>query len=82
MTGNSAACERFPDMVKRSHNIETYLVREHPLSTYAPRGREGGSKKLENMRTIVLIGCVKSVQEGGRGSKKQENLRTYFMDAP
>ena len=56
-------------------------IREHPLSTYAPRGR-GGSKNLENMRTIVLIGCVKSVQEGGRGSKKPENLRTYLMDAP
>ena len=28
------------------------------------------SKNLENMRTTVLIGCVKSVQEGGRGSKK------------
>ena len=58
-----------------------YPVREHPLSTYAPRGR-GGSKNLENMRTIVLIGCVKSVQEGGRGSKIPEILRTYFMDAP
>ena len=31
---------------------------------------EGGSKKPENMRTIVLIGCVKSVQEGGEGVKK------------
>ena len=58
-----------------------FHIREHPLSTYAPRGR-GGSKKPENMRTIVLIGCVKSVQEGGRGSKKPENLRTYLMDAP
>ena len=47
---------------------------------YAPRGR--GSKNPENMRMIVLIGCVKSVQEGGRGSKKPENLRTYLMDAP
>ena len=46
------------------------------------RGGGRGSKKPENMRTIVLIGCVKSVQEGGRGSKKPENLRTYLMDAP
>ena len=43
---------------------------------------EGGSKKPENMRTIVLVGCVKSIQEGARGSKKPENLRTYLMDAP
>lgn len=45
------------------------FVRGHPLSMYPPRGREGGSKKPENIHTIVLIGCVKSVQEGG-GVKK------------
>ena len=33
------------------------------------KGEGGGSKKPENMRTIVLIGCVKSVQEGGGGPK-------------
>ena len=27
-------------------------------------GEGGGSKNPENMRTIVLLGCVKSVQEG------------------
>ena len=46
---------------------------------------EGGGGRQRNdqfLRTIVLIGCVKSVQEGGRGSKKPENLRTYLMDAP
>ena len=44
------------------------MVGDHPLSTYTLRGR-GGSKNPENMRTIVLIGCVKSVQEGGEGKK-------------
>ena len=34
------------------------------------------------MCTIVLIGCVRSVQEEGGGSKKPENLGTYIMDAP
>ena len=34
------------------------------------------------LRTIVLIGCVKSVQEGGRGSKIPKILRTYLMDVP
>ena len=35
-----------------------------------------------SLRTIVQIGCVKSVREGGGGQKKPENLGTYFMDAP
>ena len=38
----------------------------HYVSTH----RGGGIKKPENMRTIVLIGCVKSVQEGIGGQKK------------
>ena len=56
-------------------------LREHPFSTYALRGR-GCQGNDQFLCTIVLIGCVKSVQEGGRGSKKPENLRTYLMDAP
>ena len=32
------------------------------------------------MRTIVLIGCVKSVQEGKGSKKKPRNLLTHLMD--
>ena len=40
---------------------------------YVPtKGEGGGSKKPENIHTIVLIGCVKSVQEEGGGQKKPE----------
>ena len=41
---------------------------------------EGGSKNPKNMRTIVLIGCVKSVQEGGGGQKSRKIcVRTFWM---
>ena len=44
---------------------------------------EGGCQRYDQfLRTTVLIGCVKSVQEGGRGSKIPKILRTYLMDAP
>ena len=33
-------------------------------------GEGGGSKNPKNMSTIVLIGCVKSVQEGGGGQTR------------
>ena len=43
---------------------------------------EGGCQRNDKfLRTIVLIGCVKSVR-GGRGSKIPKILRTYLMDAP
>ena len=45
-------------------------------------GERGCQRNAQFCVRIILIGCVKSVQEGGRGSKKPENLRTYFMDAP
>ena len=35
-------------------------------------GEGGGSKNPKNMSTIVLIGCVKSVKEGGGGQKSRE----------
>ena len=44
---------------------------------------EGGCHRNDQfLRTIGLIGCVKSVREGGRGSKIPKILRTYLMDAP
>ena len=44
---------------------------------------EGGCQRNDQfLRTIVLIGCVKSVREGGRGSKIPKIWRTYSMDTP
>ena len=46
-------------------------------------GEGGGSKKSENMRTILTDRLrEKRTRGGGRGAKKPENLRTYLMDAP
>ena len=43
--------------------------RGHPLSTYAPRGR-GGSKKTENMRTLLTDRLREKRTRGGEGVKK------------
>ena len=48
-------------------------LREHPLSTYALRGRGEGQRNAPFLRTIVLIGCVKSVREG-EGVKNPETF--------
>ena len=43
---------------------------------YAAMGR--GSRKPENMRTIVLIGCVKSVQD--EGGVKNAGKSAYILN--
>ena len=51
-----------------------------PSIKYVRTEGEGGSKNSENMRTIVLIGCVKCVQEGGGGQKSRKiYVRTLWM---
>ena len=40
---------------------------------------KGGAKKPENMRTIGLIGCVKSVQEGEGVKKAGKSARSTAL---
>ena len=47
----------------------TRCLRGHPLSMYAPRGR-GGSKKTENMRTLLTDRLREKRTRGGEGVKK------------
>ena len=59
------------------------VVHKGPSIKYVRAEGEGGYQRNDQfLRTIVLIGCVKSVQEGGRGSKIPKIWRTYLMDAP
>ena len=38
-------CTQPLDKVSRFGEVRVFVVREHPLSTYAPRGRGGGDPK-------------------------------------
>ena len=58
-----------PPPLSHSPLLHSNELRGHPLSTYAPRGR-GGSKKTENMRTLLTDRLREKRTRGGEGVKK------------
>ena len=63
------------------HDIMIYMNKLASIKYVRAEG-EGGSNIWLILRTTVLIGWGKCVQEGERVSKIPKILRTYLMDAP